>query len=129
MMMKKTFPLLKSGQKKMTAKIFPNDKLKKRSPEYRERFSLTGNYENREEKSGNKHTSRHGGGKRKKTEEEDEDEKKKKKMRKEDTDFKQIKKYIEEMEMKNSDMDLLAKHLVEKTQGKYSWNVSCMTRY
>ena len=68
-------------------------------------------------KSGNKHTSRCGGGKRKKIEEDDEDEKKKKKMRKEDTDFKQIKKNIEEMEMKNSDMDLLAKHLDEKTQG------------
>ena len=38
-------------------------------------------------------------------------------MRKEDTDFKQIKKNIEEMEMKNSDMDLLAKHLDENTQG------------
>ena len=38
-------------------------------------------------------------------------------MRKEDTDFKQIKKYIEEMEMKNSDMDLLAKHLDENTEG------------
>ena len=38
-------------------------------------------------------------------------------MRKEDTDFKQIKKNIEEMEMKNSDMDLLAKHLDKNTQG------------
>ena len=38
-------------------------------------------------------------------------------MRKEDSDFKQIKKDIEEMEMKNSDMDLLAKHLDENTQG------------
>ena len=42
---------------------------------------------------------------------------KKKKMRKEDTDFNQIKKNIEEMEMKNSDMELLAKHLDENTQG------------
>ena len=67
-------------------------------------------------KNGGKHTSRRSGGKRKKTEE-DEEEKKKKKMRKEDIDFKQIKNNIEEMEMKNSDMELLAKHLDENTQG------------
>ena len=91
--------------------------LKKEVPNKEKDFLSQETMKTEKKKSGNKHTSRRGGGKRKKTKEEDEDEKKTKKMRKEDTDFKQILKNIEEMEMKNSDMDLLAKHLDKNTQG------------
>ena len=111
-----TSPFEIGAEKDEDIKDFLMTNLKKEVPNKEKDFLSQETMKTEKKKSGNKHTSRCGGGKRKKTEE-DEDEKKKKEMRKEDTDFKQIKKNIEEMEMKNSDMDLLAKHLDENTQG------------
>ena len=66
-----------------------------------------------EKKKGNKHSSKGKGGKRKKTDEDEEDieGRGKKKLQKENTDEKKMKKNMEEMEMRNSDMDLLTQHL------------------
>ena len=74
-----------------------------------------------EKKKGNKNSSKGKGGKRKKTGgddgEEDLEGVGKKKLRKENTDEKKMKKNVDDMEMRDSDMDLLTQHLDAHTVG------------